>query len=367
MKQWVWVAVTGMGLMGAPVFAAQAAAGSDQTNDPASTNQTTYQSNALANPNGPNPDAYPENAPGPGYPYGSAYPAEPPRPGTINYIEGAATLDGNPIDNRSVGSQAMSAGDTLTTGNGKAEILLTPGIFLRVGSNSEVKMISPDLESTRIQLDHGRAGVEVDQIFPQNMVQIIDNGVTAQLMKPGYYEFQAAPPEAMVFKGEARIQAGVGSHFGEGKWTALKEHHQMALEPGTHEKPFGLNAHPNDDALYNWSSLRSHYLAEANQQIAEQYYGPAFYPGWYWDPYMWNYTYLGWDPFFSPFGWGFYPWAGFYGGWGFYGGGWYGGHGWHHPAPMGHAFADRSFGAERFGGAGFHGGGGFGAGGAGRR
>ena len=38
---------------------------------------------------------------------------------------------------------------------------------------------------------------------------------------------------------------------------------------------------------------------------------PGFYPGWYWDPYMWDYTFLGWDPFFSPFGWGFYPWGGY--------------------------------------------------------
>ena len=52
---------------------------------------------------------------------------------------------------------------------------------------------------------------------------------------------------------------------------------------------------------------------------------------------MWDYTYLGWDPFYSPFGWGFYPFGGFYGG--YYGGGFYG-----------------------YGGRGFHGGRGFGGG-----
>ena len=78
--------------------------------------------------------------------------------------------------------------------------------------------------------------------------------------------------------------------------------------------------HPTDDGLYNWSRLRSQYLAEANNQIAGEYADmPGFNPGWYWDPWMWDYTYLGWDPFFSPFGWGFYPWGGFYGGYGGYG------------------------------------------------
>ncbi len=302
----------------------------------------------------------------------------PPQPGTVNYIEGAASLDGGPLTNRNVGSVALNSGQVLTTGAGKAEILLTPGIFLRVGSNSAVKMISPDLEDTRIELERGHVAIEVDQIFPQNMVQIVDNGVTAQLMKTGYYEFDTTPPEAMVFKGEARVQAGVGKHFGQGKWAKVKGSHEMALESGVREKAAGFDTHPTDDSLYNWSSLRSHYLAEANEQIAEQYYAPGFYPGWYWDPYMFDYTYLGWDPFFSPFGWGFYPWAGFYRGSGFYGQPWHGGRGWYggrgsrggypihngHPFPTGaRGLAGRGFHGGGFGGGGFHGGGGFGGGG----
>ena len=111
----------------------------------------------------------------------------------------------------------------MTTGAGKAEILLTPGIFLRVDSNSAVKMISPDLAQTQVELEHGRAGIEVDQIFPQNMVQIVDNGVTTQLIKTGYYEFDANQPEAMVFKGRAEVEVG------DGKWETVKDHHEMAL------------------------------------------------------------------------------------------------------------------------------------------
>ena len=93
----------------------------------------------------------------------------------------------------------------MTTGQGKAEILLTPGIFLRLDDQSAVKMISPDLTRTQMELERGRAAVEVDQIFPQNQVQIVDSGVTTQVVKPGYYEFDAVHPEAMVFfrdKGE---------------------------------------------------------------------------------------------------------------------------------------------------------------------
>lgn len=298
----------------------------------------------------------------------------PGRPGTVNYIEGAAYLDGNQLNNQSVGNSAMNSGDVVTTQAGKAEILLTPGIFLRVDSNSAVKMISPDLAQTQVELDRGRAAVEVDQIFPQNMVQIIDNGVTTQLMKTGYYEFGANPAEAMVFDGQAEVQVG------DGKWEKVKGHHELALQEGVREKTAGFDSHPANDELYNWSSLRSKYLAEANNQIAGEYaYDAGFNPGWYWDPWMWDYTFIGPGPFFSPFGWGFYPWGGFYGGgFGFYGRGFYGGRGWGgrgfyghgynghgfagHPGYGGHGFSGAPHGGFG-GGGGFHGGGGMGGGG----
>ena len=142
------------------------------------------------------------------------------------------------------------------------------------------------------------------------------------------------------------------------------------MADGAHEKTVDFNSHPTNDELYNWSSLRSQYLAEANNQIAGEYaYEPGFNPGWYWDPYMWDYTYLGWDPFFSPFGWGFYPWGGLYGGYGFYGRGFYGGRGFHgghvrgwsrYSPAVGSTVAEAACGRwlPRRNGGGFHGGGG---------
>jgi hypothetical protein len=243
----------------------------------------------------------------------------------------------------------MNAGDELTTQNGKAEVLLTPGIYLRMDSNSAVKMIAPDLAQTQVELDRGRAGVEVDQIFPQNNVQVIDGGVATQLLKTGYYEFDAAHPEALVFKGRAEVE------LGDNRWETVKGHHEMALVADTHEKTQDFNANGAADELYNWSSLRSQYLAEANNQIAGEYaYAPGFNPGWYWDPYAWDYTFIGMNPFWSPFGWGFYPWGGYVGGWG----GFYGGRGFHgHPGYAYRRGGYDDFHGGGFAGGGFHGGG----------
>jgi len=237
---------------------------------------------------------------------------QPARPGTVNYIEGTAALDGQPFISKDVGNAILEQGQELTTGAGKAEILLTPGVFLRLDSNSAVKMLKPDLTLTQVELDKGRAGVEVDEIHDQNDLQVIDAGVTTRLDKNGYYEFDADKPMAMVFKGMAK------SEVADGKWREIKGHHELLLNGGDNgqplakEKPADFDINSADD-LYNWSSLRSEYLAEANNEIAGQYGSEPFVPGWYWDPYGWDYTFIGAGPFYSPFGWGFYPFG--WGGW----------------------------------------------------
>lgn len=280
-----------------------------------------------------------------------AFGVNPARPGTVNYIEGEAFLEGKPLIQHDVGSIDMNAGQILTTRKGKAEILLTPGIFLRLDDDSAVKMVTPNLTLTEVELERGRVAVEVDEIYPQNNIRVIDGGVPTQLVKPGYYEFTAGSPTAMVFVGKAAVEVS------DGKYKVVKGHHELALAAGSMLKPAKFDVRDATDELYNWSSLRSQYLAEANNEIAGEYAGMSgFYPGWYWDPYMWDYTFIGMDPFWSPFGFGFYPpwWGGFYGG-GFYGRGFYG-HGYYGHGNYGHG---------NYGSGGFHGGGGFGGGGGG--
>jgi FecR-like protein len=287
-------------------------------------------------------------------------------PGTLNYVEGTVYLNGSQLDSKDVGNASLAPGEEISTGNGKAELLLTPGVFLRLDDNSAVKMISPDLAMTQVQLDKGRAAVEVDEIHDQNDLQVIDAGVITRLNKRGFYEFDANKPEIMVFEGEAHVQVG------DNKWREIKGHHELALNEGPalrSEKPSDFNENAARDELYNWNSLRSQYMAEANNQMAAEYGGPYSGPGWYWDPWGFDYAYMGFGPFASPFGWGFYPfgwggypyWGGFYGGYHHrYGHGYVGG------AVRGNPGHFESF--HNSGGfEGFHGGGAFHGGGGGRR
>src|SRR5579875_703398 len=243
--------------------------------------------------------------------------ANPAAPGTLNYVEGTATLNGVPVTQRSVGRADAQTGQVLATQQGRAEMLLTPGVYLRLGKNSAAQMVSPDLTNTVVDVQHGQAAVEADQLFKQNDIHVVVNNVPVQIIKPGLYEFNADNNSVETFKGELAVDRG------DGQWTTVKSGHQLTLAEGRGSKPAKFNKDAQEgSALYRWSSLRSEYLAQANEQIAGAY-GAGYAPGWYWDPYLWNYTFIGMNPFYSPFGFGFYP-FGYMGGWG-WGGGYYGG------------------------------------------
>ena len=282
-----------------------------------------------------------------------AFGAIPARPGTVNYIEGAASIDGAPLHTSDIGSAALNTGQVLKTAQGRAEILLAPGVFLRLDDRSAVKMITPGLTLTQVELEQGRGGVEVDEIYPHNNIRVIVGGVQTQLLKPGYYEFVAGDAMARVFKGEATVE------LSSGKYTVVKGHRQFALLGGAQARPVKFDAKAAMDDFYRWGELRSQYLLEANNQMSDHYANAVnFYPGWYWDPYMWDYAYIGLDPYWSPyFDFGFFPWWG--GGGGYYGGGHYG-HG--HGHGGGYAAHGNGVGS---GGHGEHGAGGFGGGHAG--
>jgi uncharacterized membrane protein YgcG len=285
-------------------------------------------------------------------------------PGTLNYVEGQVSIGSQPVDSKSIGAAQLGAGQTITTELGKAEVLLTPGVFLRVGDSSEVKMIAPNLTDTEVAVQKGEATVEVTDIHPENQLIVDEGNAATRLEKKGFYDFDADQGVVRVFSGQAEVQEN-------DRTFKVKGGHELMLA-AENLKAHGFDTKANEGNLYSWSRLRSSYMAEANADVAPTFegYGPGWFgTGWYWDSWLSCYAFVpgGADVFYSPFGWGFYspfafhgayPWG--FGGYGYryYGRGYYGGR----PAIRGgdgHGFGGRGFGGGGFqGGGGFHGGGG---------
>jgi FecR protein len=236
-----------------------------------------------------------------------AWAAKTGQPGSVNYVEGQVSINEQPVDTQSIGSLALQPGQLLTTSNGKAEMLLTPGVFLRVDNASSIEMISASLTNTEVKLDEGRAMVDVSEIHAQNNLRVTEDGVTTQLVKTGLYDFDAAQKQIRVFSGKAVL-------FDGDHEVTIDGGHQVDLnrEGGLKAEKFNKDSYQQSD-LYRWSSLRSSYLAEANVDAARDYVNDGYYgsswagAGWYWDPWYGSYTFIPADGiFYSPFGWGFY-------------------------------------------------------------
>src|ERR1700722_17913761 len=65
--------------------------------------------------------------------------------GLIYYFDGFVYLDGQQLQPHLGKFPSVPQGTELRTGLGRAEVVLTPGVFLRVGDKSAIRMLSNDL------------------------------------------------------------------------------------------------------------------------------------------------------------------------------------------------------------------------------
>jgi hypothetical protein len=281
--------------------------------------------------------------------------AEMVRPGSLNYVEGQVSSNGETLNPQSVGHFTLQPGQSLQTAQGYAEVLLTPGAFLRVGPNSEFRMTSVGLADTRISLTRGTALVEADQLIEGAHLEVTMGTTSADILKKGLYGFSADPQDAKVFDGKLDV-------IGQSNSREIGKGDQILLANGDNLKKTGFDEkQAKADPLYVWSEARSRDEAAQNKLVAQNPYGYApVGGGWFWDPFtnyygFWPSAYL-----YSPFGFGFYG--------GYYPGFYYGGY---HPGFFrgGHiAGGNAGFSGVHGNGVGGSGGGGFhGGGGGGRR
>jgi len=269
-------------------------------------------------------------------------------PGTVNFVEGQVSLDGRPLGTRQEGITQLQPNQSLSTNNGKVEMLLSPGVFVRLGGNSEVRLVSNGIVNPTIEVTRGEAMVEVDSKPNDGQLTVLEHGATASILKPGLYRFNIDQNQIAVLDGRLRVTEN-------DKTKELGKGHEFNLtDPKL--KSVGFDVKAQDD-LYQWSSVRSSYLAEANQMTAQSAYtgyGPWWGPGWYWSPYFATWSWLPGDGFFySPFGYPFFS-----PGFAVYSRGFYGYRGGFGARAGVSGFAGGSFRGAAVGGGGFHGGGG---------
>ena len=238
--------------------------------------------------------------------------------GLIHYTEGKVFLDDQLIESRFGQFPRVKDGQQLRTADGRAEVLLTPGMFLRLGENSAVGMVTGRLTDTRLEFIAGEALVQVDELLDGDSVTVAFHDYAVHLLKTGIYRLTTEPQELRVYRGEASVDLN-------GEIEMVKDGRALAMDGGFRLAKFDKR---DVDDLYKWSRRRSEYLAMANVSSAKTLletdpYGYTPQSGWFWNPFFGMYTYvpLGgvlYDPFgfafWSPYtvdsyltNWGYYP------------------------------------------------------------
>jgi hypothetical protein len=239
------------------------------------------------------------------------------RPGVINSIEGTAYVNGVRVtDAKAAQRMFLNANDSLATDAGKAEVLLTPGVYLRLADHSEIRMISPSLTDTQLKVVKGEAMIEAMELLKENSVQVKVGDSTTQLEKLGLYRFMAAPASVAVFEGKAAVEEGA-------KKVDLGKDHLAVLDASLRVEKFKAKDDQGDD-LYAWSKTRDEYDSASSYSTSKSLASNTFTsggwggygfsgfsgyggPGWFYNPAFASYAWLpGNGAFFSPFGYGFY-------------------------------------------------------------
>ena len=260
-----------------------------------------------------------------------------------------------------ISGDELQSGDTVKTGKtGRAEILLNPGCYLRLGEQSEFVFLFDNFTSDKLKLLRGSAVLEASAIDSSILVETPKTSF--EIAREGLYRFNVdADGRAEVAVRKGRIFVGV---------TTIKEGKRAVVEGGT-AAIAKLNKQ-DMDALDEWSKDRAKSLIALNSGLSNtgmmRTLGMSFMRNaWIYDPFCRCYTFLPMaGGFASPYGWnypvcnpyGYYYYGGRYNNGGWTGGG---GSGGGHPSSGGGSGNGGSSGGGSNGGGGGSGGGGGGS------
>jgi FecR protein len=223
----------------------------------------------------------------------------------------------------------LRSGDTARTGDdGRLELLLNPGSYLRAGAATELDLVNSSLESLQVRLARGSAVVEASAYDDYGLdIQVATPGTRVHIVRSGVYRIDVAASgetTVSVQKGRALVGdadallvvrggkvARVAGRGGAVEVAKLDKKHRDVLDGWSRER--GKELSKVNDALANRQS--SMMLASFNFNDMFRAEFPSNYYGlWMWSQGRNCYTFLpfysgwrspygfGYGSFFSPFG-----------------------------------------------------------------
>ena len=130
--------------------------------------------------------------------------------GVVHFFEGSVYLGEQLLESHPGKFAIVPKGAELRTAQGRAEVLLTPGVFLRLGQGSVMRMVDNDLSHTRVELLSGSAVVESDEPSSGTSVSLLYKLWSVRFQEQGVYRIDCEPPRLWVLRG--KVEAYTETH-----------------------------------------------------------------------------------------------------------------------------------------------------------
>jgi hypothetical protein len=216
------------------------------------------------------------------------------RAGTVHYVEGRVLVNEKAVEPKQGEFPTIPEGGVLKSEEGRVEVLLAPGIFLRMAENSSLKMTSTRLEDTQIEVLSGSVLIEAAEMFKENRLAVTMKDQTVELRKKGLYRFDAEFARVRVYDGQALV-AGLN----------VKQEREFVLGS---EAPVKFDTEIGD-AFLRWSRRRAENISIANISAARYLSKSSSFQrgGWIFNDYFGMLTYVPLNGIIlSPFGFRYY-------------------------------------------------------------
>jgi hypothetical protein len=187
------------------------------------------------------------------------------RSGILNYSEGSILLDDQPLGQKFGTFPAIKEGSVLSTEKGRAEVLLTPGVFLRIDERSAIRMVSGALSDTRVEFLRGSVILDSNDASSSNPILLTFKTFQLRFPKNGVYRIDSDPAVFETYTGEAQI-----TDTGQPPVT-IDDSHQFFFGIGMQTRKYGEGS---VDSFSEWARSRAETITAdnraANQSIADQ-------------------------------------------------------------------------------------------------
>jgi len=129
------------------------------------------------------------------------------RSGLVYFFDGYVFIGDDQLQQKFGRFPEIGEGRVLRTELGRAEVLLTPGVVLRVDENSAIRMLSDSLSGTRVELLRGSAILEVSHEAANPPDTLIYKSWQLRVPQDSIARLDSDPAQVRVLSGTAAVSA----------------------------------------------------------------------------------------------------------------------------------------------------------------